>query len=53
MKIYVIELWDIDKWTPTVGVGRTRESGVLELSRWRRRLPKDTLRLKKYTRSDE
>lgn len=53
MHIYVIELWDGGKYIPTVGVGRTRESGELELSRWRKRLPKDNLRLQKYVRSDK
>lgn len=53
VQVYVIELWDGGKYIPTVGVGRTRESGELELSRWRKRLPKDTLRLQKYVRSDK
>ncbi len=47
-RIWVVEMFNIDRWEPTVGVGLDRAQAGCELRRWRRMNPDDRLRLKCY-----
>ena len=53
-RIWVIEmLMDNGKWEPTVGTALNRSDARLGLRIWRKQLPSDRLRIRRYGRSKE
>lgn len=51
--MWVVELqMRTGQWEPTVGVGISRDHGNAELRDWRKLLPDDKLRLRKYVRKE-
>ena len=47
-RIWVVEMFCIDRWEPTGGVGLDRADGRDELKRWGENNPQDRFRLKPY-----